>query len=263
MNDSSDHSPSPASADSPPHANSIVMVSLSDSLDPIPQEVSQTPAEAATDGDDPYAVNDAAGVDAGTQGSVDLCEGSKLGFSEVQLKQEMGVGERSHGAPRDVLGEIRDGRFDEFVVSDGELSHSGPSPAKKTKLSEVDLDVDSSEGCVEVQSQKGEESMGNCEGKLVSKEGKASDCSAKILETAVGNVSLSASEKVAESNSSDGVVEGSGKGMDVFEVLRVLSEINNEKGKNLDNLTLLEVAEACGINFPRPRWWPEDFDFYP
>ncbi|WVZ25813.1 hypothetical protein V8G54_004357 [Vigna mungo] len=252
MNDSPDHSPSSASTDSSSHFNSIVMVSLSDSLDPIPQEVFQTPPEAATDGNDPYAVNHAAGVEAGTQGFVDLCEGSELGFSEVQLKQEMDVGEYLHGAPRDVLGETRDGRFDEFVVSDGELSHSGKSPAKKSKLSEVDLDMDSSEGCVKVLSEKGEEGMGNCEGKLVSEAEEASDCSsAKILETA---------EKVAESNSSDGVVEGSGKGMDVFEVLRFLSEISNEKKRKVDNYFWYKVADACGV-FPRPRWWPEGEDF--
>jgi len=261
MDDSRDHSPSLASAESPPHFNSIVMVSLSDSQDSVPQDVFHTPPEAATDGNDPYTVNHAADIAAGTQGSVDLCDGlgfvdlgkdSELGFSEVQLTQEMGVGECSHGEPRDVVGEIRDGRFDEFAVSDRELSRSGEPPAKKSKLSEVDLGVDSSEG------------MG-----LVSEAEKASDCSAKILETVVGNVGLSESEKVAESESSDGAVEGSGTGkksdvkrvkMNVVDVLRFLTEFSKEEEPNFDNMNLLEVAKACGMTFPRPRWRPEGFE---
>ncbi|BAT75176.1 uncharacterized protein HKW66_Vig0038160 [Vigna angularis] len=151
----------------------------------------------------------------------------------------MSFDEGSHEAPRDVLGEIRDGRFHEFAVSDRELSHSEEPSAKKSKLSDVDLDLDSSEGCVEVPSLKGEEDKGNCEGNLVSEAEKASDCSAKILETVVGN---------------------SSEEMNVFDVYRVFLEMNNEKEKNLDNLDLLEVAEACGVTFPRPRWWPENFD---
>jgi len=31
--------------------------------------------------------------------------------------------------------------------------------------------------------------------------------------------------------------------------------------KNLDNISLSEVAEACGMTFPRPRWWPEGENF--
>ncbi|KOM32006.1 hypothetical protein LR48_Vigan01g156200 [Vigna angularis] len=188
MHDSRDHSPSPASDDSPPNFNSIVMMSLPDSSDPVPQGVFHTSPEAVTDGGDPYAFNHAADVDAGMQ---------------------------------------------------GELSHSEEPSAKKSKLSDVDLDLDSSEGCVEVPSLKGEEDKGNCEGNLVSEAEKASDCSAKILETVVGN---------------------SSEEMNVFDVYRVFLEMNNEKEKNLDNLDLLEVAEACGVTFPRPRWWPENFD---
>ncbi|QCD83170.1 hypothetical protein DEO72_LG2g3513 [Vigna unguiculata] len=52
MSESHDHSPSPAPADSPPHFNSIVMASLPESQDPVPQE-------AATDDDDPNDVNHA------------------------------------------------------------------------------------------------------------------------------------------------------------------------------------------------------------
>lgn len=111
---------------------------------------------------------------------------------------------------------------------------------------------------MEVQSQKGEEVMGNCVGNLVFEAEKASDSSAKILETVVvGIVSLSESEKVA-SKSSDGAVEGSGMGKKsdeervekkTFDVLRFLSEISNEKRKNPDNMNLLEVAKACGMTF--------------
>ncbi|KAK7346770.1 hypothetical protein VNO80_21293 [Phaseolus coccineus] len=303
------------------------MLSLPDSQDPVAEDVFHTPPEkssspischlprAATDDDDPCTVNHAVDVDAGMKGCVDLCEGSEfvdlglgrdsdLGFSGVQLRQEMDVDECSHGARRDALDKIRDGRFNEFAVFKRELSDLDESPAKKSKLPEVDLGV-------EVQSQKVEEGVGN----LVSEAEKPSDenmGSAKNLENLVGNVSLCESEKVActveGSKSSDGVVEGSGMGKnrdeervvrvlppslrgplkiaaseskclknaasgmefgnsrekkDVFDVLRVISEISNEKEVNLDDISLLEVAEACGINFPRPRWWPEGENFDP
>ncbi|WVZ03155.1 hypothetical protein V8G54_023961 [Vigna mungo] len=51
-----------------------------------------------------------------------------------------------------------------------------------------------------------------------------------------------------------------GKGMDVFEGLRFLSEISNGKKKKVDNYFWYKVADACGV-FPRPRWWPEGEDF--
>ncbi|QCD81377.1 hypothetical protein DEO72_LG2g1704 [Vigna unguiculata] len=67
-----------------------------------PQDLFHTPPEAATDGDGPYAVNHAADVDAGTNGLVDLCEGSELvdlgrdselGFPEVQRSKKLKVSE--------------------------------------------------------------------------------------------------------------------------------------------------------------------------
>jgi len=163
------------------------------SPDTVPQDAFHTPPEnislpsfcdqlrAATEGH----------VHAGTQGFVDLGMDSGLGLSE------MGVGECSHGARRDALSEMDEG------------------PVKESKLSEGDLGIDSSGGCVEVQSQKvEEEGVGNSEGNLVSEEEKISDennCSAENLETIVGNVGLCESEKVActveGSRSSDGVVE--------------------------------------------------------
>ncbi|CAJ1943254.1 unnamed protein product [Sphenostylis stenocarpa] len=307
-------SPSPASADSPPRSNTIVMVSPPDSLDAVPQEVFHTPPEnssrpsscnqprAATTGDHRCAVNHAVDVDAGTQGFVDLCEGAE--FVDLGRDSELGFSESSLGARRDVLDEIRDDRLDEFAIFERELSDLGEPPVKKPKLSEGDLGVDSSGGCVEVQSQKGEEGVENCEGNLVSEAEKNYDennCSTQNLETLVGDVSLCESEKVActfeRNKSSDGVVEGSGMGKksdrkvvlrelppsmrgpsenaaskvefgnsqkkNVFDVLRVLSEISNEEDENLDDISLLEVAEACGITFPRPRWWPKGENFDP
>jgi len=277
--------------------------------------------------------------------------GSVLGLSEVQLTQEMGVNECSHGARRDVLGEIRDGRFDKVAVFDRELSEMDESPGKKPKLSEGDLGIDSSGGCVEVQSQKVKEGVGNCERNLVSEEEKISDenhCSAENLETLAGNFGLCESEKVEciieGSKSSDGAVEDSGvekksdeegvlrvlppsmrgplkmsgvefgnsrlknaasespskrgplkmsgvefgnsrlknaaseseclknaaasggefgnsrEKKNVFDVLRALSDISNEGEENLDDFSLIEVAEACGITFPRPRWWPPEWE---
>ncbi|KAK7335643.1 hypothetical protein VNO80_27591 [Phaseolus coccineus] len=320
----SHHSPStsPASANSPPHSNAIFMVSPPDSQDPVPQDVSHTsPGNTSIPSfcEQPWVAPEG-DVDAGKPGFVDLCEGSEfvdlgmdsvLGFSEVQLTQEMGVDECSHGARRYVLGEIRDGRFDEFAVFDRELSEMDKTPGKKPELSEGDLGIDSSGGCVEVQSQKVREGVGN----LVSEEEKISDeknCCAENLEILVGNVGLCESEKVAciveGSKSSDGIVEDSGmqkksdeeralpvlppsmrgplkiaaseseclknaasgvvfgnsrEKKDVFDVLRVLSEISNEEEKNLDDISLIEVAEAFGITFPRPRWWPEGENFDP
>lgn len=51
-----------------------------------------------------------------------------------------------------------------------------------------------------------------------------------------------------------------GNSKDVFEVCTALLSSRNEKEKDL---SLLEVVEACGINFPRPRWWPKGEDFDP
>jgi len=84
----------------------------------------------------------------------------------------MGIFKWSDGRARDVLSEFREGRFDEFVLSD----RTGKPPAKKSKLS--------SEGSVEVQSQR------------VSETEKASDGSAKVVESVVGNDSLSESENL-------------------------------------------------------------------
>ncbi|KAK7341054.1 hypothetical protein VNO80_23978 [Phaseolus coccineus] len=289
----SHHSPSPASADSPPHFNAIVTVSLPDSPDPVPPDASHTPpgnTSIPSFCDQPWVATEG-DVDSGTPGFVDLGMDSGLGLSEVQLTQEMDVDECSHGARRDVLGEIRDGRFDEMDES---------------PLIKPNLGIGSSGGCVEIQSQKVKEGVGNYEGNLVSEEEKISDennCSAENLETLVGNVGLCESEKVAciveGSKSGYGVVEDSGmekksdeervlpvlppsmRGplkiaaselkclknaasgveFDVFDVLRVLSEMSNDKEENLGDISLCEVAEACGITFPRPRWWPEGENF--
>jgi len=218
------------------------MVSLPDSQDPVPQDVFHTPPEHSCDL--PRAAT-AVDVDAGTQGLVDLCQGSvfadlgrdsDLGFSGVQVTQE------------------------------------------KWKLSEVDLGVDCSGGCVEVQSQKVEEGEGN----LVSEAEKpsctveGSKSSDGVLEgsgrrknsdeeravralppSLRGPLKIAASESECLKNAASGT-EG------VFDVFKVFSEISNEEEQNLqnlDNLSLWEVAEACGLTFPRPRWWPEGEDF--
>ncbi|TKY45680.1 hypothetical protein E2542_SST30312 [Spatholobus suberectus] len=300
-----DDTPSPASGDFPVASHGIVMVSPPDSQDAgrdsgVPQDVFHTPPEESslpssdgqrpttTAGVDLCAVNHAVEADAGTQGFVNFCDGaefvdlgrdSELGFSEVQLVQEIGVAECSCGVRGDGPSKIPDWRCDEFVDFERELSDLDESPVKKSKRSEHDLGV---------QLQRVEEGRENCEGKLVSE----SD----------GGVNLCESDKVAartvEGNkSSDGVVEASGtreksdveRGLrvlpssmrgrlenaasemecgssreknkcSVFDVLKVLSEDNDE---DEDNLSLLEVARACGVTFPRPRWWPDGDNFNP
>ncbi|KAL2349399.1 hypothetical protein Fmac_003399 [Flemingia macrophylla] len=58
---------------------------------------------------------------------------------------------------------------------------------------------------------------------------------------------------------SECVGSGEKKEFSVFDVLRALSQ-QVESGEVEDNRSLWEVAEACGLTFPRPRWWPEDFN---
>jgi len=194
-----------------------------------------------------------------------------------------------------VLTEISDEEgesLDSFSLSEVAEARGITFPRPKWWPEGENLGIDSYGGCVEVQSQKvEEEGVGNSEGNLVSGEEKISDennCSAENLETIVGNVGLCESEKAActieGSRSRDGVVEDSEMGkknaamgkknaasgmefgniqekMNVFDVFRFLSEISNEEGQNLDNISLSEVAEACGLTFPRPRWWPEGENF--
>jgi len=50
---------------------------------------------------------------------------------------------------------------------------------------------------------------------------------------------------------------------DMFDELRNLLKSRNEKVKNLDNLSLLEVVEAHGMNFVRLRWWLVGDNFDP
>jgi len=64
-------------------------------------------------------------------------------------------------------------------------------------------------------------------------------------------------EEEGVENSEGNPVSEEEKVSDVFDAFRVLTEISNEEGQNLDSISLSEVAEACGITFPRPRWWPE------
>ncbi|QCD83067.1 hypothetical protein DEO72_LG2g3410 [Vigna unguiculata] len=248
---------------------------MNDSQDSVPQDVFNMPSSPSsdiTDDDDPNAVNDAADVDAdlsegsefsdvdaviseGSEvvdsGDAVVSEGSEvvdsggeleLGFQLLKCLQEMGVFKCLEVTLRDVLSEFRDSRF---TLRDRIVSHLGKLLAKKSKLSEVDLGMDSSEGSVEVQSQKGEDGMGNCKGNLASEADKASDCSDEVLETVVGNLSLSESE--VKKLIDDVLIHGFLK----------LIEICNEEEKNYD---WLEVAEAFGITFPRPRWWPEGYD---
>ncbi|RDX88595.1 hypothetical protein CR513_29791, partial [Mucuna pruriens] len=321
------HTPSPASADFTPPSNGIVMVSLTDSQDSVrdaavPQDVFHTPPEESSlpSDDDPCAVNHAVGVDVATQGLVDLCDGSEyvdlgrdseLGFSEVQLTQQMEVAECSR----------RNCQFDEFGDFERDLSDLGESPGKKSKLTEHDLGFDFSMDYCGVQLQKDEEGIGNSEGKPVCEIDTESPCNLgadtgkeeneismnknccdENFETLVGDLKLCESEKMActvEGNvSSDGIAEDSGmpkksdkepvlrvlplsmrgclenaaselergngrEKKNVFDVLKVLSENSDEVEDDLDDLSLLDVARACGITFPRPRWWPHGDNFNP
>ncbi|ESW03314.1 hypothetical protein PHAVU_011G003700 [Phaseolus vulgaris] len=283
-----EHSPH-SSSDSAPHSNAIVTVSPPASQNPAPVTVSHTPPRntpipafcdqpgVATEGD----------VSARTSRFVDFCKrskavglgmGSGLGHSGVQLTREMDVDKPSRGARKDVSGGIRVGRFDLTVES----------PLKRPNLG-----IGSSRGSVRVQSQKGKERVGN----LVSETEKVSNeniCSAGNLSTLVGNSGLCESQNVACSGErSKSSLEDSGKKkqsdkesvlpaglppstsgpsknaeesgkckvkINVFDVLKFLAECSNEKDDVLDEMSLLEVAQACGIEFPRPRWWPEGFE---
>ena len=182
----------------------------------------------------------------------------------------MGVDECSHGARRDALDKIRDGRFDEFAVSNRALSDLGESPAKKSKLLEVNLDV-------EVQSQKVEEGVGN----LVSEAEKPSDenkCSAKTLKPWLGTlVRVNPRKWHAPSRGASQVMvlwkvlEWGRKNRDEERVVRVLGQslcgplkIAARESKCLKNaasgverkilMILVCWKLPCGMTFPRPRW---------
>ncbi|XP_020230151.1 uncharacterized protein LOC109810947 [Cajanus cajan] len=122
----------------------------------------------------------------------------------------------------DVLGKIRDG---ERAPSD-----LGESPMKKSKLSKEGLGNDASG----VQLQKGKE-----------EEGKVPPSKRRGLEDAAyGSKCGSSGEKNKFS---------------LYDVLKVILEECSEVG---DILKTMKSAESCGLSFPRPRWWPEDFKLF-
>ncbi|KAK7330823.1 hypothetical protein VNO77_25027 [Canavalia gladiata] len=47
----------------------------------------------------------------------------------------------------------------------------------------------------------------------------------------------------------------------VFYVLKVLLQNRHEVEDNDDNVSLFETAKLHGLNFPRPRWWPDSDNF--
>nr|KYP51508.1 hypothetical protein KK1_026668 [Cajanus cajan] len=250
--------PSPASSadfspESSPDSHGIVMLSLPDSQDAVAQDVFHTPPEdsslpSSDAAVDHCAVSHAVKVGSGSQGFLHLGRDSELGFSEVRLTHEIGV-----------LGE---------------------SPVKKSKLSEDGVGV---------RLERVEEGTGHCKGKVVSEsDAGVSLCeSEKVACTVEGEVS------------SDAVKEGSGMGeksdkglglrmlppsmrgrledatievecgssvekekFSVFDVLKVISDISaeaDEKDGGVQHCRLLEVAKDCGLTFPRPRWWPDNF----
>ena len=79
--------------------------------------------------------------------------------------------------------------------------------------------------------------------------------------------SIAASTSMTETGSGR---SGNGRGgekrkaFDVFAVLKAFSELESTVEENNDHhLTLLDVARARGVTFPRPRWWPEGDNFDP
>ncbi|KAG5039205.1 hypothetical protein AAZX31_05G000500 [Glycine max] len=54
------------------------------------------------------------------------------------------------------------------------------------------------------------------------------------------------------------------KAFDVFALLKAFSKLESTvEENNDDHRTLLDVARAKGVTFPRPRWWPEGDNFDP
>lgn len=114
----------------------------------------------------------------------------------------------------------------------------------------------------------GESIMGSSEGKLVSEVNDISvknNCSGKVACTADGVVEASGMLKSRRSKNeaATGTERGGNNSekWNVFDVLRVFSQNNDDVEENHDHLSLLDVAKAHGVTFPRPRWWPDDDKF--
>ncbi|KAK7311098.1 hypothetical protein RJT34_09001 [Clitoria ternatea] len=163
--------------------------------------------------------------------SDDICD-----YSDAQMTHEIHVAEPSHAAPREnptcKLDEIRDN--------------------KKPKLSEQDLGLGSLEEWFGAQLQKKLQ-----EGKVVS-----DDCCRDILmDKDLGSVECSGTKEKSDEEPPEVSVLPSPIQPSPFDVMKVLAEnLTSDVEENLDDLSLLEVAQLRGITFPRPRWWPDEDD---
>ncbi|KAK7263364.1 hypothetical protein RJT34_30952 [Clitoria ternatea] len=213
-----------SSPDIPVASETIVMLSppLTQDQDAAPQDVFSTPPEDSL----PPSSSD------------DICD-----YSDAQMTHEIRVAEPSHAAPRESptckLDEIRDmkGAF---------------SPLKKPKLWEQDLGLGSLEDCFGAQLQKKLQ-----EGKVVS-----DDCGRDILmDKDLGSVEGSGTKEKSDEEPPEVSVLPSPIQPSLFDVMKVLEEnLTSDVEENLDDLSLLEVAQLRGITFPRPRWWPDEDD---
>ena len=217
-------------------SHDIDMLSLPDS---VPEDVFHTPEEASLPTSPSenhcvvnYAVVDVDDVNAGT----DLVKDSELGFSDVHMEEVNG----------EDMGNL------ETLV--GDVSIRVSESAEVSKSSDVAAES------------RGKKSKQGKNKSAVSGEQKTDKEAGPGLRRVLPP-STAASTPMTETGSGRSGNGGGGekrKAFDVFALLKAFSKLESTvEENNDDHRTLLDVARAKGVTFPRPRWWPEGDNFDP
>ncbi|MED6157852.1 hypothetical protein PIB30_027239 [Stylosanthes scabra] len=187
---------------------------------------------------------------------------SDLGFSEVQLTQREKTKLVSQ-SPRGIKRDGVDEDTDEFQV-------------KKSKILEPQSVSDFSRVCLGIESLETQQSNGNCKGVVdieplqvcganeIPMQENELMCGeeGQSMENSVRELEFTREEKVQKKN----------KSSTAFEVLRFLAEQEVQKlssdnkeaagaaadDDDIENAGFLDVMKIGGIDFPHPRWLPED-----
>lgn len=219
-------------------SHDIDMLSLPDS---VPEDVFHTPEEASlpTSPSENHCVVNYAFIDVDDVDAwFELGKDSELGSSDVHVEEVNG----------EEMGNLE--------TLSGDVSISVSESAEGPK---------SSDGVVESPGKKKSEQGKNKS--AVSGEQKKTDKEAGPGLRRVLPPSTAASTPMTETGSGRSGNGGGGekrKAFDVFALLKAFSKLESTvEENNDDHRTLLDVARAKGVTFPRPRWWPEGDNFDP